>query len=328
MNTLNFLQTNLISSPLILRPFKPHFASCTMRVLSIQSHVVSGYVGSKAAVFPLQTLGIEVDSVHSCHLSNHTGYSGGAPGARLNGDDLREILDGLSRNGLLEKTTHLLTGFIGTASFLHAVADAVIALRNRDSGMPLEYVCDPVLGDNGKLYVPEDLLGIYRSRVVPLATVLTPNLFELGLLAEIPTPSDEATVFKACTKLHASVPLIVVTGAQFAARPHTVSILCSASDGTKFALDAELLHGRFTGSGDLTAALVLAWRDVFGKDDLRTALRHVMATVSAVLQRTLSDKQAANPNVPVPELRLIQSRDDIIKPPLEHVRIREISGSL
>ena len=30
------------------------------RVLSIQSHVVHGYVGNKAAVFPLQLLGFEV----------------------------------------------------------------------------------------------------------------------------------------------------------------------------------------------------------------------------------------------------------------------------
>lgn len=31
------------------------------RVLSIQSHVAFGYVGGKAAVFPLQCLGYDVD---------------------------------------------------------------------------------------------------------------------------------------------------------------------------------------------------------------------------------------------------------------------------
>ena len=31
------------------------------RVLSIQSHVVHGYVGGKAAVFPLQLMGFDVD---------------------------------------------------------------------------------------------------------------------------------------------------------------------------------------------------------------------------------------------------------------------------
>ena len=36
-------------------------ASTSERVLSIQSHVVFGYVGGKAAVFPLQCLGYDVD---------------------------------------------------------------------------------------------------------------------------------------------------------------------------------------------------------------------------------------------------------------------------
>uniref|UniRef100_A0A1B6KH65 pyridoxal kinase n=1 Tax=Graphocephala atropunctata TaxID=36148 RepID=A0A1B6KH65_9HEMI len=44
------------------------------KVLSIQSHVVSGYVGNKSACFPLQVLGIEVDFINSVQFSNHTEY--------------------------------------------------------------------------------------------------------------------------------------------------------------------------------------------------------------------------------------------------------------
>ena len=44
------------------------------RVLSIQSHVVSGHVGNKAAVFPLQVLGFDVDFINSVQFSTHTGY--------------------------------------------------------------------------------------------------------------------------------------------------------------------------------------------------------------------------------------------------------------
>lgn len=43
------------------------------RVLSIQSHVVHGYVGNKCCVFPLQVLGFEVDPICSVQFSNHTG---------------------------------------------------------------------------------------------------------------------------------------------------------------------------------------------------------------------------------------------------------------
>jgi len=39
-------------------------------------------------------------------------------------------------------------------------------------------VCDPVMGDEGKLYVPQEVVDIYASAVVPLADLITPNQFE------------------------------------------------------------------------------------------------------------------------------------------------------
>lgn len=44
------------------------------RVLSVQSHVVSGYVGNRAAMFPLQLLGFDADCINSVQYSNHTQY--------------------------------------------------------------------------------------------------------------------------------------------------------------------------------------------------------------------------------------------------------------
>uniref|UniRef100_A0A914QWF0 pyridoxal kinase n=1 Tax=Panagrolaimus davidi TaxID=227884 RepID=A0A914QWF0_9BILA len=43
------------------------------RVLSIQSHIVSGYAGNKCSVFPLQLHGFEVDFINSVQFSHHTG---------------------------------------------------------------------------------------------------------------------------------------------------------------------------------------------------------------------------------------------------------------
>ena len=41
----------------------------TQRVFSVQSHVVSGYVGNKSATFPLQLLGFEVDAINSVQVT-------------------------------------------------------------------------------------------------------------------------------------------------------------------------------------------------------------------------------------------------------------------
>jgi pyridoxal/pyridoxine/pyridoxamine kinase len=31
----------------------------------------------------------------------------------------------------------------------------------------VRYICDPVLGDEGKFYVPEDMVEIFRVKVIP-----------------------------------------------------------------------------------------------------------------------------------------------------------------
>ncbi|KAE8718731.1 hypothetical protein F3Y22_tig00109992pilonHSYRG00040 [Hibiscus syriacus] len=41
------------------------------------------------------------------------------------------------------------------------------------------------MGDEGKLYVPEDLVSVYREKVVPVASMLTPNQFEAELLTKL-----------------------------------------------------------------------------------------------------------------------------------------------
>lgn len=130
------------------------------RALTIQSHVVSGYVGNKCAVFPLQLHGFDVDPILSVQFSNHTGY-GSWKGEVMTGDQLWSLVEGLETNGLLEGYTHLLTGYIGSASMLRTVARLVRKLRAHNPN--LVYVCDPVLGDNGKMYVPAELATIYRD---------------------------------------------------------------------------------------------------------------------------------------------------------------------
>lgn len=78
-------------------------------VLSIQSSVVHGYVGNKAAIFPLQTLGFEVDPISSCQFSNHTGYPC-FTGYRHSGQELLEIRRGLTENNFLRKYSAMLSG--------------------------------------------------------------------------------------------------------------------------------------------------------------------------------------------------------------------------
>ena len=152
------------------------------RCLSIQSHVVSGYVGNKSATFPLQLHGINVSAVNSVQFACHTGYKHKPKGHVLNGDDLMQLMAGLEENGLAA-FDFLLTGYIGNADFLHKVLDVLKSLKANSANVA--YHCDPVLGDHGKLYVPEALVDEYKRNVVPVADVLTPNEFEAELLSDV-----------------------------------------------------------------------------------------------------------------------------------------------
>jgi len=175
-------------------------ADSTERILSIQSHVVSGYVGNKSATFPLQLLGFETDCINSVQFSNHTGYDKGVKGQRLNDVELWDLIDGLEANGL-DNYSHIINGYIGKDTFLRKLAQVIKKLKGRNPN--LMYVCDPVMGDSEPVgwYVPKELLPIYRDEILPLCDICVPNQFEVEMLSGCQI-TDEKSAFNAIEKLH------------------------------------------------------------------------------------------------------------------------------
>lgn len=286
--------------------------------------MISGYVGNKAAVFPLQLLGFDVDILPSVTLANHTAYTHGALGPRHTPQQVATWMDGLCKNGLLAPITHLLTGYIGTSATLSAIVDA-IALLKKGTTHDLFFVCDPVMGDDGKMYVDADVVDVYVQRVLPLVTILTPNAYELSLLTSCDINNRESA-FSACDLLHDKyqIPVIIVTGTRFDESSDKVAVLVSAKrkgeSNSRFTLEADFIDGSFTGSGDLLSALLLAWISRL-PDDLVTACRNAMASVTAVLKRTI-DHAHKSEFCKKPELRLIQSQHDLFNPPVKLVTVQ------
>ncbi|XP_057989659.1 pyridoxal kinase isoform X3 [Hevea brasiliensis] len=232
----------------------------TGRVLSIQSHTVHGYVGNKSAVFPLEILGFDVDPIHSVQFSNHTGYPS-FKGQVLNGQQLWDLIEGLETNDLLYYT-HLLTGYIGSVSFLDTVLEVVNKLRFINP--KLTYVCDPVMGDEGKLYVPPELVAVYREKVVPVASMLTPNQFEAENLTGLRIVTEKDGL-EACNILHAAGPSkVVITSINI---DDNLLLIGShekekGQDPERFKIVIPKIPAYFTGTGDLMTALLLGWSNV------------------------------------------------------------------
>ncbi|CAM1295472.1 PDXK (predicted) [Pycnogonum litorale] len=210
--------------------------------------------------FRSQLHGFEVDIINSVQLSNHTGYKKWT-GQVLTSVDLGDLLDGLKTNDLLRKYTHLLTGYIGSASFLEKVADVIMELKKIKPD--LLYVCDPVMGDNGQLYVPESLLPVYKEKIIPLADIITPNQFELQLLTDVEI-RNESDVLKAIDILHdRGVKTVAVSSTELGSEDTLIAYGSyndpEASQSSKLKVEFPKLPIQFTGSGDLFAASLLIW---------------------------------------------------------------------
>lgn len=65
------------------------------------------------------------------------------------------------------------------------------------------------MGDHGRLYVDPGMPACYREEIVPLASVMTPNQFELEQLVNEKVVTEEDAI-KACQTLHARGPSTVV----------------------------------------------------------------------------------------------------------------------
>eukprot|EP00009_Paramoeba_aestuarina_P000102 CAMPEP_0201509604 /NCGR_PEP_ID=MMETSP0161_2-20130828/2611_1 /ASSEMBLY_ACC=CAM_ASM_000251 /TAXON_ID=180227 /ORGANISM="Neoparamoeba aestuarina, Strain SoJaBio B1-5/56/2" /LENGTH=186 /DNA_ID=CAMNT_0047904609 /DNA_START=50 /DNA_END=606 /DNA_ORIENTATION=- len=167
------------------------------RILSVQSHVVHGYVGNKVAVFPMQLLGSEVDFINTVQFSNHTGYPK-FTGERLEPTHLVDLFEGLQTNDLHTNYSYVLSGFIGKTEAILSLLDIVLQLKKENP--KLKFFCDPVLGDNGKFYVPKDAVEAYK-KVIGHADIITPNYFEMEVLSGHTLKTKEDAL-KACDVLH------------------------------------------------------------------------------------------------------------------------------
>ncbi|CAI5983396.1 unnamed protein product [Closterium sp. NIES-65] len=150
--------------------------SCAVR--SVHPHA-RGYVGNKAAVFPLQLLGFDVDPINSVQLSNHTGYPTWK-GQILDGEQLWALIEGLEANGLLFYT-HLLTGgfqLLSSHSLPHTLSFPPSLPLSLPPSLPLSLFAFLLLSLSPSFHqkYPHDLARAAELAVASLQAVLARTL--------------------------------------------------------------------------------------------------------------------------------------------------------
>lgn len=226
------------------------------RVVSIQSFVSYGYVGNSAATPPLLALGLEVIPVHTVLFSSHPGYKGWR-GHALSPDQLGAILEGLHLRLDQTPAQAILLGYLHDAALAELVWGFVLERRRRDP--ELKVICDPVLGDQGRLYVSEGLLNFYRAHLQDTDLIL-PNHDELSWLLDRPV-DDLAQAQEAATLLSQRYgAAVALTGLKLEQTPERLHIIYNSAPAAPLRrLEHALVPGVYAGCGDVFSALVTAW---------------------------------------------------------------------
>jgi pyridoxine kinase len=148
-------------------------------ILSIQSQVAGARVGNSVAGFAMERLGVRVLQLPTTILGRRPdhGPPGGGP---VTGETLSALVDGLAADGVLGEIDLVLSGYLGAADHVAVILDAV--QRVKAANADAIYVCDPVLGDEGRLYVSAEIAEAVMHGLWRRADWVTPNAFELGYL--------------------------------------------------------------------------------------------------------------------------------------------------
>jgi pyridoxine kinase len=274
-----------------------------MRFLSLQSHVAYGYVGNRAATFPLQRLGHEVWAVNTVEFSNHTGY-GAWKGRTASAEQVADIVHGIEALGMLAKCDAVLTGYVGDAALGDVVLDTVRKVRAANP--KAVWCCDPVLGDiDTGIYVKPGIDNFFRDRALPQADIITPNHFELEHLTQRKVETLDEAVAAARSLLNGPRLALVTSFLRAGRQSEQVEMLAVTPDAAWRVVTPLIAFDVMpNGTGDTVAALFTAhW---LAGGDIAGTLGTVASSIYAVLEAT----QAMGER----ELQLVAAQERLLSP--------------
>ncbi|HYH28616.1 MAG TPA: bifunctional hydroxymethylpyrimidine kinase/phosphomethylpyrimidine kinase, partial [Actinomycetota bacterium] len=145
----------------------------TARALTIAGSDSGGGAGIQADLKTFQALGVYgMTAITAVTVQNTKGVSGYEElSPETVGEQIRAVVNDIGVDAAK-------TGMLASAPIIEAVATAI-----EETGIP-NLVVDPVfVSKHGHPLLAEDAVGALRSRILPLATLVTPNLPEAAGLA-------------------------------------------------------------------------------------------------------------------------------------------------
>ncbi|MFM8988866.1 MAG: pyridoxal kinase, partial [Alphaproteobacteria bacterium] len=205
--------------------------------------------------------------------------------------------------GWLATCDALLSGYLGAAEQGAALLGA--AARLRAANPRALWLLDPVIGDDGRVFVKPGVPEFMRDAAVPVADILTPNAFELSWLSGLPV-HDVASAAVAARRLRgARATTVLATGIR--AGDGAIATL-ALHDGGLHVVETPRVDMPANGTGDSFAALFLG--RFLATRDVADALGHAASAVCALLRATAARGER--------ELALVAAQDALVAPEPRH----------
>ncbi len=247
------------------------------RVLTIAGSDSGGGAGIQADLKTMLAFGVHGMSVVTAVTAQNTL---GVQGAwELPVDAVREQLSSVFDDIGVDAVK---TGMLSSAPVVEAVAEQLGQLDRRDGTVPL--VVDPVcVSTHGDVLLAPEALEVLTGRLLPLATVVTPNLPELALLTGVQVESERDLRRGADALLTLGPTWALVKGGHLTGDP--VDLL---TDGTtEVVLRGPRLDARHTHGTGCTLASAIASRLALG-DDVPAAVRASKAYVTGAITHSFA----------------------------------------
>lgn len=283
-------------------------------LLSILSNVAHGYVGNRATTFPLQHYGWDVDTIHTTDFSNHPGY-GKLKGSKATPEQISDMFQGL--RDVVDFSTYkiFLVGYCPNADVMKTIYGELIpwlASSSEGKEHPVVIV-DPVLGDHGRLYVPEAVVGVHRDFFkLGFVDLTTPNQFEMELLSgeNLGSWSQVKKAFDTFYSLY-KVPNVVILSVVIDNSMYSVGYCHWEPENRRiFRIPIQTIGCLFNGSGDVMAGILTHEFYANGRRLSPGVLGKVLTRLTKILVHSYEDEKRKTGQEPalVKDVRLISLR--------------------
>ena len=220
-------------------------------ILSIQSNVIHGHVGNAASLPMYHACGVAAEHLDTVRMAAHPGYGTTARDV-TSAKAMRALFDDYLDLPITIPLKGIHTGYFVDCAQVSVTADFIAALKLRRPDITI--LVDPVIGDKGRVYVDPQVVEAIHKTLLPHATIITPNQFELSYLSDQPveTIQDAKSALQALAGVHNV--MMIATGIM---GPDEVTDIL-VDKGTYHHHKAPVLASGVSGAGDAFAAVFLA----------------------------------------------------------------------